>query len=105
MTVVFSTMMAPPCGTASRAREIPMTPWPRSLSSLQLVEVQKANATYSYFLRLILEIIKANLFLAIEDPRGGWMWSLSICLLGGSEGHVRVRLTRWTGIVTNCAEF
>ncbi len=37
--------------------------------------MQKANATYSYFLRLILEIIKANLFFAIEDPRGGWMWS------------------------------
>jgi len=98
----FFNHMGPPCGTASRAREIPLTkaqirdgcyapkplrdaqhvrgfPW---LSGLELVKVEKANAIYDHCLCYALKCLGLGLFFSIENPRGSWLWSL--------EGYVKL---------------
>ena len=98
----FFNHMGPPCGTASRAREIPLTkaqirdgcyapkplrdaqhvrgfPW---LTGLELVKVEKANAIYDYCLCYALKCLGLGLYFSIENPRGSWLWSL--------EGYVKL---------------
>ena len=87
-------MLAPPCGTSSRAREIPlpkklrwrcgMQPaplrsddWPNGLPHLKgtsLLKVKAANKLYAFTRRVIQECIAANIPFICENPRRSLMW-------------------------------
>ena len=80
---------AVPCGTASRAREIPLAnggkgprqlrskEFPRGLRGLTPVEsqrVEKANQIYDNVAILLELSLQQGLFFAIENPRGSYLW-------------------------------
>ena len=84
--------MAPPCGTASRARERP-TPgqrnYPRPLRStnqpdaldglagLEKVKVEMANQLYDAVYKITECAIRCNICVAIENPTNSHYWSTS----------------------------
>lgn len=133
-SVVFFSWLGPPCGTASRAREIPLTwqqkqqgaptpkplrsaAFPRGLPNLQGLDkerVELANSIYDFCAAYIQHCLLNNLYFAIENPRGSWLWSIAfyaalllnpaifvIDLQACSQGSER---PKWTRIVTNMPE-
>ena len=92
---VDGVMLAPPCGTSSRAREIPlpkhfrlrggMQPapmrsdrWPNGLPNLRGVaklKVQAANKLYAFTRRVIEACIAAGIPFICENPRRSLMWN------------------------------
>ena len=88
--------MAPPCGTASRAREKPIPPgrraegapqpkplrsaqFPGGLPTLQgadLARVEAANTLYAFVAETALLCAEHHATVSIENPRNSWMWSL-----------------------------
>ena len=94
---VTALLLAPPCGTASRAREIPLSPqqlWqlggkePRqlrsetepwglsSLTGLDLIKVQAANRVYVNGGAIVLHAIKRGVKPTVENPKGSYLWLL-----------------------------
>ena len=87
-------MLAPPCGTSSRAREIPLpkrlrercgmqpTPlrsdkWPNGLPHLRgiaKIKVQAANKLYAFTRQVIQACIDAGIPFICENPRRSLMW-------------------------------
>ena len=92
---VDSIHMAPPCGTASAARNIPIrkslrkrgAPQPRPLRSsrypdglpnlkgLSRAKVQSANELYAFCCILAEECEKSNVLFIVENPENSLMWS------------------------------
>lgn len=87
---------APPCGTCSRARGIPIKmpdgsykkgPQPlrsdefpnglRNLSWLNRAKVSSANKVYHFLSSVILEAVSRNLIVCIENPRRSLYWRTS----------------------------
>ena len=134
VSVVFFTWMGPPCGTASRAREIPLTakqrkagaPTPRplrdarhplgipSLSGADLEKVKLANAIYSFCNDYIDMCLSKEWYFAIENPRGSWLWSIprfakllqhkGVYIVDFQACAFGGERPKWTRIVTNCPE-
>ena len=91
---VDSVMLAPPCGTSSRAREIPLprtarlkkgmqpTPlrsdaWPDGLPHLRGVaklKVETANKLYKFADKVIQACIEGNIPFICENPKRSLMW-------------------------------
>jgi len=134
VAVIFFTWMGPPCGTASRAREIPLTkaqvragapvpvpsrseahprgfPW---LTGLDATKVALANSIYDYFSDYIDECLASGRLFCIENPRGSWLWSLPrykqllldkrIFVVDFQACMFGSDRPKWTRLVTNCAE-
>ena len=94
---VLFTHMAPPCGTASRAREIPLSReaiargvreprplrgpgWEDGLPGLvgeDAERVASANILYKFCCELILNIDAMGLMYSIENPLKSWFWLTS----------------------------
>ena len=79
---------APPCGTCSRARELPGGPPPlrneafpwgfEDLSSDQRARVDAANKIYVGLARFIEALISRNILYSDENPRSSLLWELPI---------------------------
>ena len=79
---------APPCGTCSRARELPGGPPPlrneafpwgfEDLSSDQRARVDAANKIYVGLARFIEALISRNILYSVENPRNSLLWELPI---------------------------
>jgi len=82
-----------PCGTASKARlrrlsrkqhgppKLRSGRWPDGLPWLRgvsRVKVQKANALYSFMVRLILQLDKDHICWTVENPWTSFLWETSI---------------------------
>lgn len=130
----FFNWWAPPCGTSSGARDIPLTqaqikagfhqPLPlrslehvRGLPTLQgmdLVRVQKANCIYDFCHWFCMQCLQSNCFFAVENPRGSWLWWFPTWISLCNDPRVFVvdfqrcaeggDRPNWTRIVTNCPE-
>ncbi len=80
--------LAPPCGTCSRARELPGGPPPLrneacpwgfdDLSEQQRARVDAANAIYRGMAKFIEALIARNIFFAVENPQNSLLWMLPI---------------------------
>ena len=120
-----------PCGTCSRAREIPITihgrPGPKPLRSADFprglpnlapwdqLKVSKANHIYDFVSTLIHRLIHADKVIIIENPRGSWLWELPQFSALLNSGFVDVDFqhckwcpssvkcrAKWTRLRTNC---
>ena len=131
---VFFTWLGPPCGTCSRAREIPLTdaqrrqgapvpvplrdrnyprgfPW---LSESNRVKVDLANAIYDYCSAYIKRCLLRGTLFALENPRGSWLWSLEEFAALLKDERVFIvdfqacmhggERPKWTRLITNCRE-
>ncbi len=87
---------APPCGTMSRAREIPLPQWikdkgvpepyplrserhPQGLPGLEgtdLVKVQKANILAAFACDIAVWCLSHDIFFNIENPARSYLWML-----------------------------
>lgn len=81
---------APPCGTASRARDIPLKNgrgpkplrnehYPRGLPGLSpadTLRVSKANAVYDHLFLLVGATIQQGGHVFIENPLRSWLWEI-----------------------------
>jgi hypothetical protein len=79
---------AVPCGTCSRAREIPLPGGPRPLRSESFPEglpnlrpadferVQKANLIYAHVARILQRVIDRGGYVAVENPKNSYLWLL-----------------------------
>ena len=92
-TVISAVFAAPPCGTCSRAREIPLAnshaPGPQplrdalhpdGLPSLQGVErerVLSANCTYAFLAQVAALCHSRGVLFACENPHRSWFWNTS----------------------------
>ena len=93
---LLGVFIAPPCGTCSRARGIPVwlpngkcIPGPRPLRSdeyppglrglrwLDRVRVTSANRLYHYITEVAMSCIKRGLIVCIENPRNSLYWRTS----------------------------
>eukprot|EP00435_Cladocopium_sp_Y103_P048940 s2442_g14.t1 len=90
---VDGVMLAPPCGTSSRAREIPVfesgrkraaprplrsKQWPNGIPSLRGVsalKVKLANKLYAFARRVIDTCVRLNIPFICENPQRSWMWA------------------------------
>ena len=127
---VKSILAAVPCGTASRAREIPLPdgrPGPRPLRSSEYplglpdlekdeqARVDKANSIYSNVLKLILHAHSCGVICIIENPRGSYLWDIEGYSQLLQMGFVDVDFQhckfspecpemrpKWTRLRTNC---
>ena len=88
-------MLAPPCGTSSRAREIPVfqsgkkrrAPQPLrnarypnglpTLRGLDALKVKLANKLYAFTRRVIDKCVRLGIPFVCENPLRSWMWSTS----------------------------
>ena len=80
---VDAVMLAPPCGTSSRAREIPlpkryrlrkgMQPVPATLGVAKL-KVEAANKLYRFSKEVIMLCLKKGIPFICENPRRSLMW-------------------------------
>ena len=81
-----------PCGTCSRAREIPITirghpgaEFPRGLPNLALginLRYPNANHIYDFVASLTHQLVHSQKIIIIENPRGSWLWechNLPLC--------------------------
>ena len=88
--------MAPPCGTASRARERPITPSQRAagmpepkplrdatypegfpkLSGADAVRVAAANEIYRFCCKVALRCLQLNIPFWVENPWRSWFWAM-----------------------------
>jgi hypothetical protein len=120
-----------PCGTCSRAREIPITihgrPGPKPLRSAEFprglpnlapwdqLKVSKANHIYDFVATLIHRLIHSGKIIIIENPRGSWLWELPQFSALLDSGFVDVDFqhckwcpssikcrAKWTRLGTNC---
>ena len=91
-------MLAPPCGTSSRAREIPVFQtgkkrrapkplrskrWPNgipSLRGLDATKVKLANKLYAFTRRVIDVCMQKSIPFICENPQRSWMWETSFFL-------------------------
>ncbi|CAL1135587.1 unnamed protein product [Cladocopium goreaui] len=89
---VDAVMLAPPCGTSSRAREIPVfesgrrrsaprplrsKKWPNGIPSLRGVpalKVKLANTLYAFTRRVIDTCVRLGIPFICENPQRSWMW-------------------------------
>ena len=89
--------LAPPCGTASRARERPIpflkrqagAPCPRplrdgdnprgiaSLTDLEHARVSAANVIFDFCVLIGAACLKYGVLLSIENPRNSWFWTVA----------------------------
>lgn len=93
---VDAVMLAPPCGTSSRAREIPImgkngqkrpapqplrsSRWPDgrpSLRGLDAIKVRLANKLYAFTRKVIDKCCQLNIPFICENPQRSWMWETS----------------------------
>ena len=131
--VSFDLMWAEvPCGTCSRAREIPFPgqrkgPKPlrdaihvRGLPNLCQADMQKvvkANAIYDTAIQIVLDLHSQGKMVVIENPRGSWLWAfpeyaklLSIGFIDVDFQHCkwvpddRPCRPKWTRLRTNVHE-
>ena len=80
-----------PCGTCSKAREIPLSKshhgpkplrshaYPRGLphlSGVDLLKVQKANAIYSNVYLCLMAALSRGVGVIIENPRNSYLWEI-----------------------------
>lgn len=133
--VVFFTWLGPPCGTCSRAREIPLTqkqilagaprpvplrsaehprgfPW---LEGINRTKVELANRIYDYCSDYIDKCLSEGRLFCIENPRGSWLWHLPrfqqllqdkrIYIVDFQACMYKGDRPKWTRLVTNCKEF
>ena len=90
-----------PCGTASRARQLPISsrlkalgvPTPRPLRSakfplglpdltaLEAAKVESANAVYRTCVRVLFAAYKVNSIVSIENPARAWTWAALAALV------------------------
>ena len=80
--------MAPPCGTCSRARELPGGPPPLrneaypwgfdDLDAQQRARVDAANLIYKAMAKFVEALIFRKIFFAIENPHNSLLWLLPI---------------------------
>ena len=94
--LLVAVFAAPPCGTSSRAREIPcydsrgnLLSSPQPLRSQQhpdglpthagsdRVRVSKANALYHFLSDVVDDCHRRNVLCAIENPQRSWYWATS----------------------------
>ena len=120
-----------PCGTASRARNIPLPggergpvplrsaeqPWGLpNLSSANQLRVDKANAIYRNVALIIQTAIEFKVLVFIENPRGSFLWDIPFYKNLLAQGFVDVDFqhcrwnpssmdsrAKWTRFRTNCA--
>ena len=98
----------PPCGTASRARERPISPallkqgapcprplrseiWPRGLPHLagaDLAKVKAANAIYDFVLKVFLSRHAKGELFSLENPETSIFWFLAEAILLRSMSNV-----------------
>ena len=81
---LFHFHISPPCGTASRARELPNGPGPlRSfefpcglpgLTAVEQAKVTSANKIYSRCAYFCIELAKSNIGFSVENPSESHMW-------------------------------
>jgi len=92
---IDSVMLAPPCGTSSRAREIPVfqsgkkrrAPQPLrsarhpnglpTLRGLDALKVKLANKLYAFTRKAIDKCVQLGIPFICENPLRSWMWSTS----------------------------
>ena len=111
----------PPCGTCSRARELPGGPPPlrneafpwgfEDLSSDQRARVDAANKIYVGLARFIEALISRNILYSVENPRNSLLWELPVwekilqssfyvtfdaCMYGGQRKTSKSLLTNVT---------
>ena len=99
---VLACHIAPPCGTCSRARGIPMpdgSPGPqplrseneplglRGLSYADQMRVDGANALYDVLGRFVEELHRRNIPWSVENPTNSLMWSLKFFLFAIIHGE------------------
>ena len=100
--IVVACHIAPPCGTCSRARGIPMadgSPGPqplrsdsepmgiKGLSYVDQMRVDGANALYDVLGKLIEELHKRNIPWSIENPTNSLLWELRFFLFAVVHGE------------------
>ena len=115
---------APPCGTCSRARELPGGPPPLrneiypwgfdDLSPDQRARVDAANKIYIGLAKFIEFLILQGIFFAIENPENSLLWLLPIwatvfqhaffvtfdaCVYGGQRKTSKTFLTNCPSVV------
>ena len=98
---VVACHIAPPCGTCSRARGIPLpdgTPGPRPLRTEdepmgvqgltygEQLRVDGANSLYAVLGKFVEELHSRNIPWAIENPTNSLMWNLSFFLFAIIHG-------------------
>jgi hypothetical protein len=84
-------LAALPCGTCSKAREIPLSKshhgpkplrsndYPRGLphlSGVDLIKVQKANSIYSNIYICLMAALAMGVGIIIENPRNSYLWEI-----------------------------
>ena len=84
--------MGPPCGTASRAREIPIpgstnaprplrsAAFPDGLSGLSDVEqlrIEQSNLLYAAVEQIVVVCLKFGILFSVENPTNSWFWATS----------------------------
>ena len=133
--IIFMLFIAPPCGTASLAREIPLSrhqraqgaPTPRPLCDeayplgfpwlrgIDKVKVETANRIYKFTAEICEARLVERKFFCVENPSGSWMWKIwYFAQLLAKPGVFVIDLQacmfgstrpKWTRFVTNCPEF
>ena len=102
----FHVHAAPPCGTASRARERPLprshflasrAPKPLRSStfplglpslaadSLDSLRVRKANGLYRFVFRMLLHCARSGINVSVENPCNSWFWDVLQCFAEGDS--------------------
>ena len=118
--VVGAVALAPPCGTASRAREIPGGPPPLrtdnypdglpGLSGISASRVASANSLYAFCARVVQAAEQQGLPWVIENPTNSLFWSTSFWASVASLEHIVADLQacafggsrpKWTRLVGN----
>ena len=86
---VFFVHAGPPCGTASRAREIPLPtsgytcqlrsathPGLPNLSPSDAEKVASANAMYENLARFMIKLVTKGTYICIENPHRSYLWEI-----------------------------
>lgn len=121
---LLGVFMAPPCGTCSLARLIPLAPnnhgppplrsheHPNGLVGLNFIErhrVSQANKLYDFVTKIALICVSRNIVVAIENPKNSLLWRTTFvqplyehltfvahqaCAYGGAR-------PKWTAVLHN----
>ena len=130
--IVSVMSFAPPCGTASRARDIPMSghnhgpsplrsescPWGLpDLSHSDKQRVELANCVYRTIYMLVMSMLQQGKSVIIENPIRSWLWELppyknllalglfDVCLQNCKYSIGTPSRPKWTRFRTNIPEF
>ena len=119
---IAAVSLAPPCGTASRAREIKGSggpgslrsdQWPDGLPGLnvqQAARVEAANKLYHFTAKVVALCKEANIPWVVENPRNSLFWMTSAWTSVQSSADVTIDLQacafgglrpKWTRLVGN----